>query len=119
MRKESTRPTSLTGNGHFDLRAALQHRTFYCRIGARTDVGTEALHEPADDLERVLPEVGAEQGLRVAPLVGIAQQHPADPMGSPACRQTAVPECSSMTRSPSPYQPGTITRCRGVVRSVT
>jgi site-specific DNA recombinase len=37
-----------------------------------------ALREPAEDLQRLLRQVGAEQGLWVEPPAGIAQQHPTD-----------------------------------------
>jgi hypothetical protein len=37
-----------------------------------------ALDEPAHDLQRVARGIGAEQGLRVEAMPGIAQQHPAD-----------------------------------------
>ena len=39
--------------------------------------------------------------------------------GRPAWRQTAVAEQISTTRSPSPYQPGTVTRCQRVVSSTS
>src|ERR671912_241223 len=39
--------------------------------------------------------------------------------GRPACRQTAVSEQISTTRSPSLYQPGTATRCHGVALSAS
>src|SRR3954453_18125039 len=37
-----------------------------------------SLREPAEDLQRLLCGVGAEQGLRVEAPTGVAQQHPAD-----------------------------------------
>src|SRR5919202_2029648 len=45
---------------------------------SESDFQLPSLREPAEDLQRVLREVGAEQGLRVEALAGIAQQHPAD-----------------------------------------
>src|SRR3954471_13138922 len=42
------------------------------------DLQLPALREPADDLQRLLCQVGAEQGLWVEALARVAQQHPAD-----------------------------------------
>ena len=42
------------------------------------DLQLPALREPAEDLQRLLRQVGAEQGLRVEAPAGVAQQHPAD-----------------------------------------
>src|SRR3954463_13622123 len=40
------------------------------------DLQLPALREPAEDLQRLSRRVGAEQGLRVEPPTGVAQQHP-------------------------------------------
>ena len=45
---------------------------------AEGDFELPSLDEPADDLQRLLRQVGAEQGLRVEVPAGVAQQHPAD-----------------------------------------
>src|SRR3954468_15793174 len=45
---------------------------------AEGDFELPALDEPADDLQRLLRQVGAEQRLRVEATAGIAQQYPAD-----------------------------------------
>ena len=45
---------------------------------AEGDLHLPALDEPAQDLQRVLVGIGAEQGLRVEAAPGVAQQHPAD-----------------------------------------
>src|SRR4051812_42263851 len=42
------------------------------------DLQLPALREPAEDLQRLLRQVGAEQGLWIEAPAGIAQQHPAD-----------------------------------------
>ena len=102
---------------------------------AEADLQLPTLDEPANDLQRLLGGVGAEPGLRVEALAGVAPQplrrHSArhargtlggsaqriGTTGKPAWRQTAVSEQISTTRSPSPYQPGTVTRCQRVVLS--
>lgn len=45
---------------------------------AERDFQLPALNEPAQDLHRILGEVGAQQSLRLEPTKGIAHQHPAD-----------------------------------------
>ena len=42
------------------------------------DLQLPALREPADDPQRLLRHIGAEQGLWVEAPTGVAQQHPAD-----------------------------------------
>ena len=93
---------------------------------AEGDFELPALDEPANGLHRLLGWIGAEQGLRIEAPAGIAQRsgHCPGPqrigtIGSPAWRQTAVSEQISTTRSPSPYQPGTVTCCQRVVLSAS
>lgn len=45
---------------------------------AEGDLRLPALHEPANELQGIASRVGAEQGLRVEAVLGIAQQHPPD-----------------------------------------
>ena len=83
---------------------------------AESDFELPALDEPADDLQRLLCRVGAEQGLRIEAPAGIAQQHPTDRHDwQAAVAPNGGVRAISTMRSPSPYQPGTVTRCHRVV----
>src|SRR3954447_22772170 len=79
------------------------------------DLGAPAASKPAQDIERIGGEIGAQEGLRAELILAVAHQHIADRDVMARGRPDGGALTISTWRSVRPYQPVICRRCQRVL----